>query len=229
MITSTRFTLTELLVSIAVLLVLISLLQPSFNQVMRQAHGVQCLTNLKSHGSAIAIYQDDYNGFYPAVSSWIGLSGDYGDLPHYGANRIGLNERPLNPYLGMDPKAAECPADLGDALNSRANSPAENCFKNYGTSYLIQFKGNYFRVRHLFHNTDPVHESEIHRKDNKIVMADWPWHPNRKLEMEQTRWHSQDLRAFNTLFADGHSELFTFPLTYETNPWGPYNPNDLFW
>ena len=46
-------------------------------------------------------------------------------------------------------------------------------------------------------------------------MADWPWYGNRPYSSEFNQWHTQDPldRRFNTLFADGHVELFYFVAT----------------
>lgn len=220
------FSLIELLVVFAIMMVLISLLQPTFKKILQTAHILECQNNLKQHGHALAVYMEDYDGYYPQVRSWEGLSGKRGNSRFYGAIYHSPEQKPLNSYLGNNYKLSECPSDLGDGLTG-----AEKAFDAYGTSYLIQLVGNYFRVRHLFHNTNPVHRSEITRTDNKIVIADWPWHPNRTLQMPESRWHSPDSRSYNTLFADGHTELFLFPIEYENRSWSykPYDPNFIFW
>jgi prepilin-type processing-associated H-X9-DG protein len=220
------FSLIELLAVFAILLVLVSLLQPSFKTMVQKAHVLECQSNLKQHGHALAIYTEDHDGYYPQVRSWEGLSGKRGNSRTYGAIYHSPEQKPLNSYLGNNYQLSECPSDLGDGLTG-----ANKAFDAYGTSYLIQLNGNFFRVKHLFHNTNPVHRSEIERTDNKIVMADWPWHPNRTLSMPKSRWHSPDTRSYNTLFADGHSELLFFPIEYENRSWSrlPYDPNFTFW
>jgi len=226
-----HFTLIELLIVVTVLMILVSLLQPSFLSMTNKARTVTCQTNLKSQGSALSIYISDHDHFFPIIANYSGLSGNKGNTRYYASNRLGLTDRPLNHYLGMDPKLSQCPSDLGDGLNKQYNKNLTTCYENFGTSYLVQFRGNPFRVKHLFHNTTPVSLNELPSLSNKLVTADWPWHPNRTLSMPESRWHSPDSRSFNTLFADGHTELFEFPLEYEEYSYyrKGYDPNHTWW
>jgi len=123
---------------------------------------------------------------------------------------------------------AECPLDKGDAEPGHPGK--ENLYQQYGTSYLPAFAGNWFRVRYVYGRMDdyntPLDETiptvkhfEFARTDNKMLLADWPWHANRKWEWERTRWHGYKgtdpgthdpdaTRQLNVLFADLHVELF---------------------
>jgi len=60
-----QFTLIELLTSVAVLAILISLLQPSLQNTLKTAKGVLCSNNLKGIGAAMANYTYDYTRFTP--------------------------------------------------------------------------------------------------------------------------------------------------------------------
>jgi len=57
------FSLIELLVVFAVLLVLISLLQPAFNKAILNAHLALCLNHLKSNGMSLRLYSEDHLTF----------------------------------------------------------------------------------------------------------------------------------------------------------------------
>lgn len=225
------FTLIELLIVVSILMILVSLLQPSFLSMTNKARAVTCLTNLKSQGSALSIYLNDYDNHFPIIANWSGLSGARGNTGYYGSNHLDKTKRPLNIYLGMDTKVSQCPSDLGDGLSKLNNKNLTTCYENFGTSYLVPFQYNAFRVKYLFHRTDPVSINDLSSLSNKLVTSDWPWHPNRTLTMPESRWHSQDSRSFNTLFADGHSELFTFPIEYEERSyyWQAPNPNHTWW
>jgi prepilin-type N-terminal cleavage/methylation domain-containing protein len=72
------FTLVELLVVIGIIALLISILMPALTVARQQAQKTQCLSNMRSMGQAVAIYQAEYKGVFPPLSSWAtgGFSGN---------------------------------------------------------------------------------------------------------------------------------------------------------
>jgi prepilin-type N-terminal cleavage/methylation domain-containing protein/prepilin-type processing-associated H-X9-DG protein len=60
------FTLIELLVVVSIIALLIAILLPSLKKARDQAKAVQCGTNLRNVGQAIASYLTDSSGVYPA-------------------------------------------------------------------------------------------------------------------------------------------------------------------
>ncbi len=64
------FTLVELLVVIGIIALLISILLPSLTKARAAAQTTACLSNLRSLGQMVAIYQAQNKGCFPPLSQW---------------------------------------------------------------------------------------------------------------------------------------------------------------
>jgi len=110
------FTLVELLVVVAIISLLISILLPALNRAKEEARMVVCRTNLKSLGTAYAMYTADNNDWYPAAAGW---GGDppiwdqrlYGDNSFWAANGVGEKYGPKY-FDSLD--LLKCPSDKLD-------------------------------------------------------------------------------------------------------------------
>jgi prepilin-type N-terminal cleavage/methylation domain-containing protein/prepilin-type processing-associated H-X9-DG protein len=106
------FTLIELLVVVAVVALLVSLLLPALTGARDASRATKCLSNLRSIGQSVVLYQRDWKDYFP-------LSAD-------GAGNINSDSawlQSLQPY-GVIPAARLCPVD--PYRNSRPSSYATN-------------------------------------------------------------------------------------------------------
>src|SRR5262245_2208174 len=78
--TTQAFTLLELLIVVAIIMILASLLLPALAQGRRLARRASCASNLKQWGAAVAMYLSDSNDyFWPCTNPWTNVNNPYCD------------------------------------------------------------------------------------------------------------------------------------------------------
>jgi len=186
---------------------------------------------------------DNYNGLFGNLGNTTLMGSD-----HHGAFTRPLNPYlgyvgTKGAKVDSAVKVAQCPSDRGDPVLMTpvlgpGSGPIPSAYVALGVSYFPQMARNNYRTRHVFgwngHGMSPLDDvtqeplpsdyaasmrsSQIERADNKLILADWPWHGNRLYSNDQTRWHDPERRRFNALFADAHVEFFFFdPKWIEVN------------
>jgi prepilin-type N-terminal cleavage/methylation domain-containing protein/prepilin-type processing-associated H-X9-DG protein len=80
-----RFTLIELLVVIAIIAILAAMLMPALQKARERSNVMTCLNNLKSIGSCVSMYANDFAGWPPPTAPYVG---DPNNLRGYAMNLI---------------------------------------------------------------------------------------------------------------------------------------------
>lgn len=89
----TTFTLIELLIVVAIIIILMTLIQPALKQTINNAKKAVCVNNLRNWHAMITLYLDDNHGRYPRGGNrkmvWIKYKSflkleDYGLKPEFG-------------------------------------------------------------------------------------------------------------------------------------------------
>ena len=139
------FTLIELLVVIAIIAILAGLLFPVFARAKRSAKQTTCLSNLHQIGSAIVLYENDYDDIFPyAVDPSDKYASDiWSQTPAWQAqiNKMPLMSDALQPYVKSH-EVFHCPSDNGmeyldDHLPTKLEA-SPSLFATYGSSYLYR-------------------------------------------------------------------------------------------
>ncbi len=142
------FSLIELLIVVTIIMILAGLLLPALRGVRRKAWAVNCLSNLHDIGTALLLYEQEYNGFPRDADistsnsslDW-GLGGKKGAASTCGGASRAANDRPMNRFFlnqgsGIkELKTFRCPADIGEGATIYC-CPGASCWDSAGSSYL---------------------------------------------------------------------------------------------
>lgn len=186
------FSLLELIVSIAIVAILVSLLLPALRMARDAARTAVCAGNLKQMGYAWRLYLDDYRQFpqHTETPDW-----NFGGVEfRAGTGQPYLAEdRPLNAYLASSAEAARerlatqfrCPSDWGVSLNVGPShlrgvsvlGDEETAFEFFGTSY----RANIYLLDASLTGIDPsgrsLRENEVRTVPSSqlLLTADAGW------------------------------------------------------
>ncbi|HXR05960.1 MAG TPA: type II secretion system protein [Candidatus Acidoferrum sp.] len=131
------FTIIEMLVIIAVLMVLAAVLLPSFSRATAKSPRISCLNNLKEIGTGYRLWAEDHGDLVPAQQSV--SNGGWGDFltnANQGSN-CWMNYAIMGNEMGQSPRLVVCPADERQAALTYTNG-----FDNTHVSYFVGVTAN---------------------------------------------------------------------------------------
>ena len=122
------FTLTELVVTIGIILLLSALVMPSLQRAFSSSSKTKCLNRLRQIQTASITYAGENNGIFPAVNN-----------SYWGPNYFpaSIYDQTLKPYLGERNAIMFCQGELNKVRNPQLTSP------DYAKSYITYQYFNY--------------------------------------------------------------------------------------
>jgi len=226
------FSLIELLISIAIVAVLLSILLPGLSYARKLSSSAVCASNLRQIGMAWEGYQDDPRNQGQAPRTESEPMWRYGGVSFRGTERVAVldAERPINRYLAddaaLDSKSMaqlfRCPGDAGVFARGSGNGTTRNsilsresCYQTFGTSYRANESVIEVPLDDGTGLMRPLKSHEVYVSASRLlVLGDTAWYYGTRAANHsdagfEASWHGKQ-DAGNMLSADGSVRFETF-------------------
>jgi prepilin-type N-terminal cleavage/methylation domain-containing protein/prepilin-type processing-associated H-X9-DG protein len=197
------FTLIELLVVIAIIAILAAILFPVFAQARESARKTSCLNNCKQMGTAIQMYIQDWDGWYPLAWFDFGENGfDVALFPYIKNKQV--YECPSNPVTPSNWKGYTMgPLPRSYALNGDLTARVVSGRRAGVSESMVQFPAN----------TILITEIRDTRKSAKIGPEHEIFNANKNDVCSRIPFNIHQ-GGSNYVFADSHAKWFRVEQTW---------------